>query len=299
MKGGISYGIIKRYYHVSPQASDLQVVSTNGVLLGKLIYSRTASVHCKYITMSTKGQRSKFMNTQETIELEEVVIYPPGGGAPYIPIIFPPAPVSTPPSPGGVAYPDGAVADEAEPSDGGWGQSNFYWNIQKMTMPTKAAFLEAYPKPGVVTSTELYIQIGWSLKDAAIANPTAYANTCVIRICKALNACGKLIPEADGKTLKGADGKNYLVKIADLEVFMKEAFPAPSYSNTNFPTPDQIKFALDRSAGIAILKAAYPGDSGFRATGHASVVDNKADLETHKYKAKGGVHTFNIWSFGN
>lgn len=57
-------------------------------------------------------------------------------------------------------------------------------------------------------------------------------NTCVIRICYALNRCGVRITEGDGlSTARGGDGYRYGYRVSEFKVWMERNYgPAQRYS---------------------------------------------------------------------
>lgn len=293
VKDGIAYGVIKRFTE-KDGVTNLVVVSPAGQQLGTLSYSTkggSKGLQIKRGTMSIGERRSPlFSSTEEPInggELEEVVITPTGGGQLPTPIVFPPAPVSNPPA--GSPPVGTMVASEPDASDGGWDNSIQY-QVQRQYMPKLAAFKDAFPN---LPAGEVYDLIGGEIKAARLANPSAYGNACALRVSRALNYTTVQIPEMPGITLKGKDGKNYIVKVGDLEAFLKKAIGTPQ-TKLSFPSKATAEYNLNNVNGIYIMRASYPAKYG--ATGHASYVNNAArsDLD---YDAKGGVASISVWNF--
>lgn len=83
---------------------------------------------------------------------------------------------------------------------------------------------KAYPKKQDGYDTEtLYKTIGGELYDQYLANPESFANTCAVRMSRALNyGSDTPITEGSGLTYKGSDGKNYLIRVKDIANFVKD-----------------------------------------------------------------------------
>lgn len=131
-------------------------------------------------------------------------------------------------------------------------------------------------------------------------------NACALRVSRALNYSGVVIPEIPGHTFKGSDNKNYFLSAAKLYDFMIKTFTMPPNAagsvepfsgaqggtdGSNFPS------LLSGKQGIYLMQANYPGQFG--ATGHASIwngsscVHNNCDGIDHDgayFNAQGGVH---------
>ena len=217
VKGGVTYGIIKRYNHRSAEESDLTIVSSNGSVIGKAVYFRknhSAKIDIKYRSSNQKYS-PLFIKMEETVnggELEEVIITPGGGGgSTNPPIVFPPTPVvPNPPPAGGEGSGYGAVATEPDSEDGDGGWNDYIpQEIAKQTMPNYQDFVNAYPD---LVADAVYDLIGGDLLAAKLADPNQWRNACAIRVSRALNYSGKPIPEIPGLTKKGADGKNYIFR---------------------------------------------------------------------------------------
>lgn len=203
----------------------------------------------------------------------------------------------------------------AEGSDGVNDYDVNYWNdpnlsIQQQTLPNYTDFYLAYPKnpngfeleaPGVfnlVGGTPKALRDA-SLSDSDPNNNNTYNNACALRVSRALNYSGVIIPEVSG-TYKGGDGKNYFLSAASLFAWMKKAFPPNPFNSISLNSSNSGPYgagyanALAGSKGIYIMIPNYPGASYFGASGHAGLHANTP--VTHYYfNATGGVSEIILW----
>ena len=146
-------------------------------------------------------------------------------------------------------------------------------------------------------ASEVYQLVGGQLYANHLANPTAYGNACAIRVSRALNYSGVIIPQISGKTEKGSDNKNYFKNAKDLHSWMKKTFGTPTNSNhltgtqggkngENFPA------LLSGKKGIYIMIANYPA---LFATGHADIINDTDCPGNCWFNPPGGVYTIDIW----
>jgi RHS repeat-associated protein len=70
--------------------------------------------------------------------------------------------------------------------------------------------------PGDLSSPEVYKLIGGKVYQNYLSNPTAYQNSCALRLSRALNYSGADIPFVRDQTGSGADGKWYFYRVSDL-----------------------------------------------------------------------------------
>lgn len=117
-----------------------------------------------------------------------------------------------------------------------------------------------------------------------------YANTCALRMSYALNHSGVRLEKApsSGGTVIGDDGKNYWIRVKDLEAELRKRFKSPDifYKQPDFPcanwTIQQLKdratatnvniiSKIEDKNGIVVFKVSGWGD----ATGHFTLWDCK------------------------
>lgn len=87
----------------------------------------------------------------------------------------------------------------------------------------------------MVGADNVYSYIGGAVWQARLSNPNITRNTCAIRLSKALNYSGVIIPNIPGKTFKGADNKYYFLMAKDINKWMRKTFGTnPSTSSTPY-----------------------------------------------------------------
>ncbi len=183
-----------------------------------------------------------------------------------------------------------------------------YWEnpnlvIQQQNLPSYDDFYNEFPlkNGGMMPSSEVYQLVGGQLYNSHLANPSGYSNACAIRVSRALNYSGVIVPNIPGQTEKGADNKNYFLSAKNLNAWMEKTFGKPTGSNRltgaqggingkNFPD------LLQDKQGVYIMIANYPGPNYFGATGHADIMENGTCPDDRCYfNATGGVHFINVW----
>ena len=114
-----------------------------------------------------------------------------------------------------------------EPSEGmDWNYDENFWEDPSLTFPAQAlpswnAFSSAYPNQ---TSAQLYGVVGGEVAQAQIDYPVQTQNGCALKVSRALNYSGIVIPNIPGKTLKGADNKYYFLNAKALNAWMRKTF---------------------------------------------------------------------------
>src|SRR5690606_11409992 len=95
--------------------------------------------------------------------------------------------------------------------------------IQQQNLPSYNDFYSAFPfkNGGMMPSPEVYQLVGGQLYNNHLANPSDYGNACAIRVSKALNYSGVIVPNIPGQTEKGADNKNYFLSAKNLNAWME------------------------------------------------------------------------------
>nr|WP_294790342.1 T6SS effector amidase Tae4 family protein [uncultured Mucilaginibacter sp.] len=171
-----------------------------------------------------------------------------------------------------------AMLSEGEDGPDFFDQS--YWDglqITQQTLPSYDDFYAAFPN---IDANAVYNLIGGQILAHHISNPRNYSNACALRVSRALNYSGKLIPQLAG-TEQGADGKNYFLSAKNLNNYLKKVFGQPTYHFTkadggtngeNFPN------LMAGKKGIYSMLA-----SNWVASGHAdlftgSICDRGCDI---------------------
>ncbi|AZI39045.1 T6SS effector amidase Tae4 family protein [Epilithonimonas vandammei] len=113
---------------------------------------------------------------------------------------------------------------ESEGQDGEYDAS--YWDDPNLTFPQQnlpswAAFSSAYPNE---SSAQMYGVVGGAVAQAQIDYPVQTRNGCALKVSRALNYSGVIIPNIPGQTLKGADNKNYFLNAKALNAWMRKTF---------------------------------------------------------------------------
>lgn len=101
-----------------------------------------------------------------------------------------------------------------------------YWEdpnltFQQQSLPTWNSYSSAYPNE---TSAQLYGVVGGAVAQAQKDYPVETQNGCALKVSRALNYSGVVIPNIPGKTLKGADNKNYFLNAKALNAWMRKTF---------------------------------------------------------------------------
>jgi hypothetical protein len=194
------------------------------------------------------------------------------------------------------------VSKDGDFDEAYWSDPNL--SVPAQQLPTFQAYNSAFPKKdgGYMPATEVYALIGGQLYNSHIANPSQYSNACAVRVSRALNYSGVVVPSISGQTEKGSDNKNYFLSAANLNAWMKKTFTTYTTftgaqggkNGRNFPT------LLNGKKGIYIMIPNYPA---YFASGHADVWNGtncngecyfniEADLPGNR---KQGIAFINLW----
>jgi hypothetical protein len=193
--------------------------------------------------------------------------------------------------------------------DGSYNSS--YWddpnlNFPKQSLPSFSDFETNYPKhsdPLYVTPSAMWNSVGGEALNLYNSNPALYKNTCALRVSKALNYSGVSITAGPDR-YEGADGKYYFISCEALFKWMKKTFETPSGSNHLTGAQggvDGKKFEglVTGKKGIYIMIPNLPGgcvtQTGFCASGHADIINNKKCDGGCYFNAMGGVSDIYIW----
>lgn len=170
-----------------------------------------------------------------------------------------------------------------------------YWENPNLTftsqnLPTWAAFSAAYPNE---TSAQLYMIVGGDVAKARIKYPAETENGCALKVSRALNYSGIVIPEIATTanylgTVKGADGKYYFLNAKSLIIWMQKTFGTTTNQKYLYKHLDDyegnvnnygngFKSSISGKKGIftmfPINPPNPPDDTGFGASGHADIFD--------------------------
>jgi hypothetical protein len=114
-----------------------------------------------------------------------------------------------------------------------------YWENPNLTfpqqnLPTYNDFVNSFPRNGLgqllAGADIVYSYIGGEIGQLRFSDPTHTENTCALKVSRALNYSGVIIPNIPG-TLKGADNKYYFLNSKELNIWMRKTFGIPSGTN--------------------------------------------------------------------
>lgn len=162
---------------------------------------------------------------------------------------------------------------------------NDYSDIQTttQTLPDRNLFYSHFPKVGTngMPSSQVYQLVGGHPYQAYLAGNPNYQNACALRISRALNYSGNIIPifknnNNEQKTERGTDNLNYILDASSLLAYLKKTFPNSTPIHLVNKTPTEIKTALNGKWGIYIM---IPKNRAtFGASGHADFWSNTGCL---------------------
>lgn len=120
-------------------------------------------------------------------------------------------------------------------------------NFPQQDLPSWDDFENAYPSE---SSSQLYGVVGDEVAKAQIDYPEATVNGCALKVSRALNYSGVIIPRiitSNGYpgTLKGADGKYYFLNAKSLNKWMRETFGTNPTTNSTPLNENHYHFTAD------------------------------------------------------
>lgn len=160
-----------------------------------------------------------------------------------------------------------------------------------MARPTWAAFWNAYPDYwNFPDSGAVKASIGGAVDGDWIAN------TCAVRLSAALNATGVTVPgnRAGLLTVKGADGKRYALRVAEVRKWLPVAIGPPDFDRKKKPGEPFDSSALSAYKGIIAFDVSFSD-----ATGHLDAWTGSVFSNEHKagdYWARASRVT--LWKLG-
>jgi hypothetical protein len=140
--------------------------------------------------------------------------------------------------------------------------------VPRRQLPSFAAMWDAYPKR--LFDLTVQYEIGGEVKAPWLTN------LCVVRVSRALDGAGFLIPEGPSAnvpglhTLRGADGNNYAYRVAELRDYLVQHVGPPDVVKTGAQGVDPAPFAGKQ--GIILFTVPSFTD----ATGHADLWNGSA-----------------------
>ncbi|HNX44315.1 MAG TPA: T6SS effector amidase Tae4 family protein [Bacteroidales bacterium] len=120
-------------------------------------------------------------------------------------------------------------------------------NCIPLALPLFLDMIKNYPAGQ--TSEEVYKLIGGKVYQNYKGNPTAYANSCALRISRALNYSGAEIPFVKDQTGSGSDGKWYFYKIKDLKNYLTSTYGPPDLTGNEASMANQHGIILFQDCG--------------------------------------------------
>ncbi len=126
-----------------------------------------------------------------------------------------------------------------------------YWDDPNLTFPAQNLpswqnYYNAFPKDSNgngIPGPDIYNLVGGvpkGMRDGVLSdsnpnNDRDYDNACALRVSRALNYSGVIIPNLPNQTFKGADGKYYFLSAKKLNAWMRKTFGTnPATQNTPF-----------------------------------------------------------------
>ncbi|WP_341674982.1 type VI secretion system amidase effector protein Tae4 [Niveibacterium sp. SC-1] len=144
--------------------------------------------------------------------------------------------------------------------------------------------------PGEQQAQKVAKIIGGTVARNINAPANAWENTCAVRMSYILGHCGVLIPAIAGRTVTGADRRNYFFRVPYLIEFLRHAWGKPEV--IAYPASSA---ALQGRRGVVLFEVTGWGD----ARGHATLFDGKSCYD-HCYFNEPGVtyrtDRANLWT---
>ena len=126
------------------------------------------------------------------------------------------------------------------------------------------------------SAPEVYEEIGGKVYQNHKNNPKAFANSCALRMCRALNYSEAEIPYDKGKTGSGSDGKWYYYRVKDLHAYLEERYGSPDIVVR--PGDSNFNSVVASNMGIIVFDVSGWSD----ATGHITTWDGE-NAGDHSY----------------
>ena len=140
--------------------------------------------------------------------------------------------------------------------------------------PTWTKFWNEYPDYGTYPDSAVV------KKDIGGAVNAAYiTNTCAVRLSRGLNYSGAPVPSnfAGLLTVKGADGLNYALRVAEMRKWLPQALGSPDFDKTKKKGEAFDKTTLSAFKGIIAFDISFSD-----ATGHLDAWDGSVFSSEYK-----------------
>lgn len=145
----------------------------------------------------------------------------------------------------------------------------------------------AYPCPGGA-GEEAKRMIGGAVDAAWITN------TCVVRVSRALNYSGNLVPSVSGDeilTVKGADARHYALRVAEFGAYLRRRYGPPGHTHRYGPQRGgAAPAALAGRRGLICFDVSTWSD----ATGHFDLWDGVACRHHAYFELADAVHLWDV-----
>ncbi len=197
----------------------------------------------------------------------------------------------------------------AERPDGEYDSA--YWDNTNLTfppqvLPGRANFAAAFPldtDPRYNSPKKMYDSIGG---DVATLYTGPNTNTCAVRLSRALNYSGVIIPNIPGQTLKGNDNKYYFKAAYQINLWMRKTFgtnPSTSITphNSNHHSYNQQQ-AGPKGVNLPGLLGGKKGinsiySSDFKwATGHADMLKPDTTCGNNCHLNDAPIFRLDVWN---
>lgn len=199
-----------------------------------------------------------------------------------------------------------------------------FWDNPNLTFPQQNLpswqnYFDGFPKDANgngLTGPQVYTLIGGTplayrngvLNDNDPTNDRDYDNACALRVSRALNYSGVIIPQITGQTFKGADGKYYFKAAYQINLWTRKTFGTNPASTSNPITPynpnhHQYNQSQAGVHGINLpnllngmhgIYSIYSSDFNW-ASGHADLLNSDATCGNHCLFYEAPIFRLDIW----
>lgn len=186
-----------------------------------------------------------------------------------------------------------------------------YWDNPNLTFPVQNLpswqnYYNAFPhhpNGSGMTADEVYELVGGEINQRHLSTNANiskyYQNACALRVSRALNYSGIIIPSVAG-TMKGKDGKNYFLAAKALNIWMRKTFGiSPANSKHRHFTKAQGGINGQNLPGLVsgikgIFSMVSPKNSLW-ASGHADCLQSSGTCVNNCHFFDGDIEYIDIW----
>ncbi len=186
-----------------------------------------------------------------------------------------------------------------------------YWDNPNLTFPVQNLpnwqnyynEFPHHPNGSGMTADEVYELVGGEINQRHLSANTNiskyYQNACALRVSRALNYSGIIIPPVAG-TMKGKDGKNYFLAAKALNIWMRKTFGvSPANSKHRHFTKAQAGINGQNLPGLVsgikgIFSMVSPKNSLW-ASGHADCLQSSGTCINNCHFFDGDIEYIDIW----